>query len=379
MFKSLQQMPEDPTFKLLREFEADPNPDKVNLGIGLYFDGDGEPFVLDVVKKAVRELDLNNFNYLPIRGSKDFLELSGQFIFGESYDRERLAMQATAGGTQACRAFADLSMKVLHNHHAQLGVDTWVNYYALFKGMKIEEFKHCGEDGAVNYVGHLEAAKKAPEGSAFVVQGGLAHNPSGVNLSVDEMRELIEVLNEKKMILFMDMAYFGFGEGIEKDREHVRVCFDHLERFAVGISYSKNASLYEHRCGALFVKTVNKHATETHLQQSVRESISTPPGFGQEVMTNILRNYRVEWEAAVEGIREDIDGRREALVARLPEEFAGLRRTRGMFGLLPLTFEQVLRLRSEFGIYVLNNGRVNFAGLKEKDLDYIVKGVRAVM
>jgi aspartate/tyrosine/aromatic aminotransferase len=384
MFKSLPCVPEDPTFKLLKQFRDDPRKQKVNLGIGLYFDSAGDPFVFDTVKKAAQELDVSNFNYLPIGGDRRFLDLAAKWFFGDDYDKERMAMQATCGGTQACRCFADLAMEVLHNHVIQIATPTWVNYWALFGQMEIETFDHCvvDEDGClaakVNFDGYLKAAKEAPEGSAFLLQGGLAHNPTGVNLSIDQLGNLIDVLEEKKMIMYMDMAYFGLSEGAEKDREYVKYCFDNLERFAVGVSFSKNASLYEHRCGALFIKTVNGPCVESQLQKSIRETISMPPGFGQEIMTRVLGEHRGDWAQEVEKARLDIEGRRATLVERLPERFKCLADTRGMFGLLPLEKEQILRLRSEFGIYVLDNGRINFAGIQDKDVEYIVESIKAV-
>lgn len=378
MFKSLPCLAPDPTFKLFNEFKADPNPEKVNLGIGLYFDPEGKPVVLPTVKKAFSEVDVNDFNYQPIGGNRNFLEKSAELFFGKDYDKDRLAMQATCGGTQAARCFADLAIEVLHAPVVQIATPTWVNYYALFKNMEVQGFDHCTEDGGVNFEGYLAAAKNAPEGSAFLIQGGLAHNPSGVNLSLEQLKQLIDVLNTNGMLLFMDMAYFGLGEGIEKDREYVRACFDGLERFAMGVSFSKNASLYEHRCGALFVKTMNGKCVESQLQKSIRETISVPPGLGQEVMLNILTNHRAEWEADVEKMRLDIDARRKKLVEMLPEKFARVADTRGMFGLLPLALEQVKRLRSEFGIYLLDNGRINFAGVREQDMDYIARAIKSL-
>lgn len=378
MFKKLESLPKDPTFLLFDQFQADLREYKVNLGIGLYFDEVGNPVVFETVKKAARELDINNFNYLPIGGSREFLRLAGKCCFGESFDESKLAMQATCGGTQACRCFADLAMKVLHSQVITMALPTWVNYYALFKAMEIVTFEHCNQDGRVNVDGYLEAARRAPEGSAFLVQGGLAHNPAGTGLSLAEMNELIDILEEKKMILFMDAAYIGFGEGIEEDRAYIELCFKRLERFAVAVSFSKNASLYEHRCGALFVKTTNAAATETHIQRSIRETISVPPGFGQEVLTNVFKNYLGEWEAEVNSARASIDKRRNALLDLLPQEFGVLRETKGMFGLLPLNKDQVVKLREEKGIYLLENGRINFAGVREADIPYIAEGINEV-
>jgi len=378
MFENLDLLPLDPTFKLFNQFKADPTPRKVNLGIGLYFDSEGRPFVLPSVKKAFMEVDTSDFNYQPIGGNREFLERSAEFFFGTECGKEMLAMQATCGGTQAARCAADLMVNALEVPTIQIGMPAWVNYYALFGKLKISSFEHCDSEGKVNHQAHLKAAKEAPEGSAFLIQGGLAHNPTGVNLSLEQLESLIEIVNEKKLLLFMDMAYFGLGEGINQDREWLRTCFDQAENFAVGVSYSKNASLYEQRCGALFVKSKNAKAVESQMQKTIRETISVPPGLGQEIMLNILTNDRQKWELEVDEMRQDIDGRRAKLTSMLPEKFAGVADTRGMFGLLPLTEEQVRRLRAEFAIYLLDNGRINFAGVREKDLDYLAEGIRSV-
>jgi aspartate/tyrosine/aromatic aminotransferase len=379
MFKSLPTLPMDPTFALLDKYKADPREDKINLGIGLYSDREGNPFVFDVVKQALDQLDRNNFNYQPIGGNREFLELAAELFFGRDYDKERLAMQSTCGGTQACRCFADLAVRVLHSPKVQLGVPTWVNYYALFQGLEVETFEHLNSEGDINFQAHLEAAKRADEGSAFVLQGGLAHNPSGLNLSLEQLAELIDILEEKNMILFMDMAYFGLGEGLERDRKYIQMCFDRLERFAVGVSFSKNASLYEQRTGALFIKTVNISGVETQLQKSIRETISTPPGFGQELITTLLRDYRKQWLKELDNVRQDIDDRRSSLLDLLSDKCQKLRKTRGMFGLLPLNLEQVVRLREEFGIYLLENGRINFSGIREKDIPYIGESIQKIL
>ncbi len=184
MFKQLKELPADPTFELFFEYLDDKRDHKINLGIGLYFDRQGQPLVLPVIKEAFKELDLENFNYQPIGGNRQFLEHAAAFFFGENYDKDKLAMQSTCGGTQACRTFSDLAMKVLHNKTIQLALPSWVNYYALFQQMKIETFDHLKADQTFNFEGYLKAAKEAPKGSAFLIQGGLSHNPAGLNFSL---------------------------------------------------------------------------------------------------------------------------------------------------------------------------------------------------
>src|SRR5690606_16229523 len=154
--------------------------------------------------------------------------------------------------------------------------------------------------------------------------------------------------------------------------------FEEVENVACAISFSKNASLYEHRIGSLIVKTKKKAVVESQLRQLTRESISMAPGLGQEVMTMVLKKHFEQWKKEVDGVREDMEYRKNLLLKDLPESFQNVKECKGMFGLLPLTKEQVLRLRKEYSVYITDNARINFAGIKPKEVGYVAKAIKEV-
>ncbi len=392
MFESLEQLPVDPIFRLFAEYLSDKNPAKVNLGIGLYADGEGRPFVMPVVKKAFEEVDRDNFNYQPIGGNEEFLKLSAGLVFGELFDSERLAMQATCGGTQAVSIFSEMVLRAYGRRKFLVSVPTWGNYFAIFRDHEVITFEHLDEQGGVNFEAHKRAIEETENGSVLILQGALPHNPTGLNLSLDQIESLIPLINEKEILVFMDMAYLGLGEGLVADREYAKLCLKGLNNFALGLSFSKNASLYEQRTGAIFVKAEDEDTSlrrsvdsddstslrsrlQSQMQRIARETISMAPGIGQEMMINVLANHRVQWEKELEEMRMSIESRKLELIKGLPQSFESLKETRGMFGLLKLSKEQILRLKNESAIYVLENGRMNFSGIKVADIDYIARGI----
>ncbi|MEK7672732.1 MAG: aminotransferase class I/II-fold pyridoxal phosphate-dependent enzyme [Patescibacteria group bacterium] len=389
MFDRLENLPLDPIFQLVADYQADPNPKKVDLGIGLYADLEGKPFVFPVVRKVFQKIDINNFNYQPIGGNKDFLRLSAELLFGKDVDSENLALHTVCGGTQACSLFNGLLAKEGNKNvdgdgdnqserKILIATPTWPNHFAIFKSLPVVKFPHLDEAGEVNLFAHKEAVENAGNGSVLILHGGLTHNPTGRNLSLEQLKELIPLLREKSILVYLDFAYLGFGEGLEEDKKYAKLLFDELEDVALGLSFSKNASLYEHRTGVLIIKTKNKKSVESQLRQLTRESISMAPGAGQEVMTYILGEFYEEWEKEVNGVLKDIEYRKDLLLSKLGSEFDKLRECRGMFGLLPLTREQILRLKKESSVYIAESGRVNFAGLKPKDVDYIAEAIQKV-
>jgi aspartate/tyrosine/aromatic aminotransferase len=378
MFEHLHQIPLDPIFQLLADFNADPNPKKVNLGIGLYADHDGNPFVFPVVKQVFEKIDIHNFNYQPIGGHKDFLKLSGELLL-PGFDQQLLALHTVCGGTQALSLFKDLLKMTYPGSYIMIALPTWPNQLAIFKHFQLKTFDHLDSTGEVNVEGYRTVIQEANPGDVLVIHGGLTHNPTGKNLSLDQWRELIPLIREKQVYVYIDFAYLGFGEGIEKDRKYAQIFFDELDEVACGISFSKNASLYEHRIGILIMKTMHKKPLESQLQQLTREAISMAPGLGQEAMTYVLRDHSDQWVREVDMVRADMEARKKMLLDQLPEQFQSIRECKGMFGLLPLTKEQVMRLRREFAVYVTDIGRINFAGIKPKEVGYIAEAVKAVI
>jgi len=378
MFEHLPYHPLDPIFQLLAEYQVDPRPEKVNLGIGLYADHEGKPFVFPVVKEVFGKIDLHNFNYQPIGGNKDFLRLAGELVL-PGFDQKNLALHTTCGGTQACSLFKELLLAENPKSSILLGTPTWPNHLVIFKNLSIKKFDHLNAQGEANFEGYVQAIESAKSGDVLLLHGGLTHNPTGRNLSLEQLKKLIPILKRKKVFVFLDFAYLGFGEGIGEDRKYVQIFFDELDDVACGISFSKNASLYEHRIGVLIIKTNEKQAVESQLQQFTRESISMAPGLGQEVMTLVLRDHQKRWSQEVDDVRRDMDERKAMLLKELPDEFQSLKECRGMFGLLPLTSEQVQRLKNEYAVYVTENARINFAGILPGRVGYIASSIRQVL
>lgn len=377
MFEHLPYHPLDPIFQLLADFQADPRPEKVNLGIGLYADHEGKPFVFPVVQEVFSQIDLKNFNYQPIGGNREFLSLVKEFLFPKM-DAERLALHTVCGGTQACSLFRSLLWSADPTAKVILGMPTWPNHLMIFKDFMIKKIDHMKGD-EVNFEAYREALSTASAGDIFVLHGGLTHNPTGRNLSLQRLKELIPIIRERGVMVFLDFAYLGFGEGVEADKAYAQLLFDQLDDVACGISFSKNASLYEHRIGVLIVKTKKKRELESQLQQMTRESISMAPGLGQEAMTYILRDHYARWVKEVEDVRQDLLQRKDMLLKLLPESFQALRSTAGMFGLLPLNLEQVQRLRKDHAVYVSDAGRINFAGILPGKVGYVANAICSVL
>lgn len=380
MFEQFETLPLDPIFQLQAEFLKDKNPKKVNLGIGLYTDEDGKPVVLNTVKKAFLEVDTNDFNYQPISGNRTFLQLTAQLLFQNQ--AEIFARQATCGGTQAIRLFADLVLKeAKENNYSPtllIGIPTWENHFALFKDFKISKFNHLNNQVRACFNSYKDVLETASDHSVLLLHGGGTHNPTGQNLSLEDISSFSDIVNQKKIKVLVDSAYFGFGDTFENESKWLVHLANQFENFAVAFSYSKNASLYEHRTGALFIKTENLQAVETQLQQLMRESISMAPGLGQEIMTNILHNYSSEWQAEVDQVRTKLGQRRRLLASSLPANFSHVADSSGMFTLAPFSPKQIENIQQKFAIYFPLNGRVNLAGINQSNLDYIVEAFQKV-
>lgn len=374
-FAPLTTPPLDPLFKLYGEYLADSRPEKVNLGIGIYTDPRGRPFVFPSIQQAAKCQPTDNFNYDPIRGNADFLRLASELVLGD--DAMNTAAQQSVGGTHAVSLFGALARGAGYRHLA-IGTPTWGNHLALFGGYDIHEFDHLDASGEPDIAAYEAAIRTAPEGSVLLIHGGPTHNPTGKNIAASEIVRLAPEINARGIFVFIDAAYLGFGNGLNEDIAEIRAIFAAVDRIAIGVSFSKNASMYRHRLGALFMKTTDAEKVEALMQTLVRESISMPPGFGSSVMVDVLMNARDAWAAELDSARRDIDSRRTSLIAQLPATFHHLKNCRGLFGLIGLSREQIDRLRDEYAIYIPNSSRVNFGGMEVERIDYVADCIRRV-
>jgi aspartate aminotransferase len=378
VFEKLPRLPLDPIFKLQADYVKDTNPHKVNLGIGLYADENGNPVVLDTVKKAFSEVDINDFNYQPISGNPTFLNLASNLIFNRDLTGS-LALQSTCGGTQAIRMFADLCQREHSDSTILIGLPTWGNHLAICKNLKIVTFDHLNESGFSSLENYKSVLTSAPKNSILLLHSGKTHNPTGQNLSINQILSLTDLIESKNIKILVDAAYFGFGTAINTEVEWFNQIFINFSNIAIAFSFSKNASLYEHRTGFLAVKTSAKEIVQSQLQQLARESISMAPGLGQEIMINILSNKKTEWLQEVEQIRTILNERRQTFMNSLSSGFESLKSSQGMFGLLNFTPNQIQRLVDEYSIYISRNGRLNFAGLNSHNMDYVISGINKIL
>lgn len=375
--KNLPQIPTDPIFKLWEEFQKDPNPNKINLGIGIYQDDLGASYVMPSVQTAAKNIQTQNFDYVSMSGDMDFLENIGKKIFKEEVKISNIALQQTCGGTQAVEIWGKLMQKAGYSE-CIFPTPTWGNHFQLLSQFKHHKFNHLEKEDPCleNY---KEALEKAPQKSLFVLQGGLTHNPCGKNLSQEQLQEIIPLIKQKEISVLVDFAYIGFGDGFEKDTQWLQYISKELDHISVAISFSKNACLYRHRLGTLMVKTTEKKKVESHLQFFIRESISNPPAFGAELINEILNNNFDQWLEELENMRISIDQRRQKLIDPMPQSWQHLKETKGMFGLLPLSIKQIEILKKEKGIYLLDNGRINFSSLQESKIDYVAQSILSVI
>ncbi len=376
MLERLETLPTDPLFQLVKAFQQDPNPEKMNLGIGVYTTETGEPYVMPAVRLAASGLTSNNYNYTPLGGDPMFLRNAGKLVLGGEFDLDGFAMQAVCGGTHACAVFALLAARAGYKH-ILVAEPTWVNHRNIFSAFSQTIFSHLNMEGKVSLEDYRKAIETVSEPTILLIHGGLTHNPTGINFSLEQLRVLADVIRSRPIFVFIDFAYLGLGEGIEQDTEFVRLLMRELQDVAVGISFSKNATLYAHRTGALLVKTKQKERVESNLRQIVRSSISSAPVFGQRILNTIFEQHFSLWQQNIDEMRQSIDSRRKALISAAPE-LRLLDSTRGLFGLLPITAEQVNQLQTEYSVYLPKDGRINFSGIETRRITYLTEALHSL-
>lgn len=384
MLDKLKLLPPDSLFGITEEFNVDKRKEKIKLSVSVYQTEDGKPFVLDVIKKTIRDMNIENFNYLPIEGDKSFLDGSRKMIFGNETNTDGLVTQQINGGTHGISLFSDLLFRDGGAKNIIIGIPTWDNHLGIFKNHNIQKINHINQNMDVDFNAYKTAVDEADKESVLVIHGGKTHNPTGKNLSLGQVEELIETINNKKMILFVDFAYIGFGDGVDEDLEWLRFVYKKAERISIAVSFSKNATLYKHRTGVLFFKTESKKnakVIKSQLKNIVRESISNLSGFGSALLAQIFNDEKKtqKWKKEVDEMRKSINQRRELLVNALPKQFRHIENSRGMFGLLGLTKKQVLKLKTEHAFYIPLNSRITFAGLKIVEIGKIAEKIKKVL
>ena len=396
MFAHVDVYPGDPILSLVDTFKKDPRADKVNLGIGLYYDANGVIPLLPSVIKAETALaqHLEARPYLPMEGLAAFRSAIQNLLFGANHEAvvsKRIATVQTIGASGALRIGADFLKKYFPTSDLYVSDPTWDNHRAIFEaaGFQVKTYPYYdAHTGGVNFDAMLSTLKALPA-HAVVLLHPCCHNPTGVDLSVAQWQQVIEVVKAHKLIAFMDIAYQGFGDGIEEDAVAIRMMTDAGVTFFVSNSFSKNLSYYGERSGGLSVVCDNADDAERILGQlklTIRKNYSSPAYHVSTVTAAVMNEaeLRAMWESEVTEMRVRIKAMRQKLYDVLSEKVAGkdfsyLLNQRGMFSYTGLSAAQVDRLREEFAVYMVKSGRMCVAGLNLQNVEKVANSMAAVM
>ncbi|MFS2072552.1 amino acid aminotransferase [Pseudomonas sp. CT11-2] len=396
LFSAVEMAPRDPILGLNEAFNADTRTNKVNLGVGVYCDEQGRIPLLRAVVEAetIRAAQHVSRGYLPIDGIAAYDQAVQKLLFGNDSPliaAGRVITTQAVGGTGALKIGADFLKQLLPNAVVAISDPSWENHRALFEtaGFPVQNYRYY--DAAthdVNRAGLLEDLNALPSGS-IVVLHACCHNPTGVDLSPADWKNVLDVVKAKGHVPFLDMAYQGFGDGIDEDAAAVRLFAESNLTFFVSSSFSKSFSLYGERVGALSIVSESKEESARVLSQVkrvIRTNYSNPPTHGASIVAAVLNSpvLRAQWEEELAEMRLRIRGMRTQMVDLLAKnapqrDFSFVGRQRGMFSYSGLTVEQVTRLRTEFGIYALDTGRICVAALNQSNIDAVTKAIVQVI
>jgi aromatic-amino-acid transaminase len=384
LFDRLEEQKSDSLLQLIALCEADPRPDKIDVGVGVYRDSAGGTPILRAVKKAERRLwDRQETKaYLGSQGDSGFTDLIRSIVFGEAGAAdERIVGLQTPGGCGALRLGADLVTKANPDARIHVGQPTWPNHGPLIECAGVEIVPHPYYDPAsrrILFDEMMAALEKARAGDLLLLHG-CCHNPTGADLSAGQWAEVAELVARRGLIPFIDLAYQGLGHGLEPDAAGARLVVGKAEQALVAQSCDKNFGVYRERVGNLFVKAASAKAAQVvygNLLQLSRTMWSMPPDHGAAIVHMVLEDpeLRAEWHCELLEMCARIRSLRARLAA-YDERLAFIDRQNGMFSMLPLSQAQVLELRSEKGIYLANSGRFNVVGLSDENVDIFAAAV----
>ncbi|MCU0964567.1 MAG: aspartate/tyrosine/aromatic aminotransferase [Burkholderiaceae bacterium] len=396
LFSTVELAPRDPILGMTEAFNADPNPAKVNLGVGVYFDEQGKLPILQCVLAAEKQMAEapKPRGYLPIDGIAAYDRSVQELVFGADSTAlrdGRIATVQTLGGTGGLKVGADFLKRLNPQSKVLISDPSWENHRALFlqAGFEVESYPYYdAASRGIRFDAMLAALDKAVPGTVVVLHA-CCHNPSGYDLDPAQWARVVQVLQARGLVPFLDMAYQGFGDGIVEDGAAVQRFLRSGMDFLVATSFSKSFSLYGERVGALSVVCESKDEAArvlSRLKVLIRGNYSNPPTHGAQVVSMVLTtpSLRQLWEEELAGMRMRIKRMREALVQRLAEagvkqDMGFILRQKGMFSYSGLDAAQMQRLRSEFGVYGIDSGRICVAALNERNLGPVAAAIAKVI
>ena len=396
LLSAVEMAPRDPILGVSEAFHADPNPNKVNLGVGVYYDDNGKVPLLECVRRAEHAVTERSAPhvYLPIDGIAAYDRAVQNLVFGadsEILRGGRVVTVQALGGTGALKIGADFLRRFAPAAQVWISDPSWENHRALFEnaGFNVNVYRYYdAATRGLDFAGMVGALDRVPPG-AIVVLHACCHNPTGVDPSPEQWGRILEVVRSRGHVPFLDIAYQGFGESVDADGSVVRRFAATPGPLFVASSFSKSFSLYGERVGALSIVAADRDEAARVLSQVkrlIRGNYSSPPTFGGQIVATILDSPELSslWEKELGTMRERIQAIRRALVDRLTRhtsraDFRFVLEQRGMFSYSGLTREQVGRLRSEFAVYAIDSGRICVAALNKRNIDYVADAIGTVI
>ncbi|HMP73386.1 MAG TPA: amino acid aminotransferase [Kiritimatiellia bacterium] len=396
MFEAVVPAPPDSILGLTEAFNRDSSPEKINLGVGVYKDEEGRTPILAVVKEAEKRVlaKAATKSYMPIGGSPGYRKAVQELLFGADHPllaAGRVRTLHTPGGTGGLRVGADVLRKVQPKAKVWVSNPTWANHKGIFlaAGFTVEEYAYYdAASKGLDFTNMIEALRMVPAGDVVLLHV-CCHNPSGVDLTLDQWREVAEVAGGQGWLPFLDFAYQGFGGGLEADREGLLEMVKVCKECIVASSFSKNFGLYQDRTGAVTFVAGTAEAAEavgSQAEAAARVNYSNPPAHGGLIVEEILGDAGLAkaWREELDGMRDRIAMVRSQLVDALTSrgvsgDLSFLGAQRGMFSFSGLTDEQVVKLRDTYSIYIVKGGRINVAGITPRNVDRLADAMADVM
>lgn len=390
MFETLSEIPADPIMAIMEQFRNDTRDNKIDLGPGVFKNDQGNTTVMKAVKMAEASLIENQKtkSYVSVRGNSPFLEKLRLLALGDvDAKSDNIASMQTSGGTGALSLAAMLIKASSPQSKILVGTPTWANHKAIFEGagLELKTHRYYDEKSKQVDIDAITSAIQSANAGDVILLHACCHNPTGANLTLDQWRSITELCNQQGVIPFVDMAYQGFGLGLEEDRLGVSHVIRNTDKAIVAVSCSKNFGLYRERVGGLFVfdeKKQHVKPIQDTLLSFARRTYSMPAGHGAEIVNIILGNetYKSIWQEELEEMRNRVQQTRRDIVKAMNNnpDYLFLQEQLGMFSLLPLTPEQVTVLKNDHAIYMPASARINIAGLKPQEIEIFAHAINSL-
>lgn len=395
-FSEVSLAPADPILGLTEAFQADKNPNKINLGVGVYQDGKGKVPVLSVVREAEQRWyeKEDSKAYLPIDGLASYRQEVQALLFGRDSALVREGRVVTAqalGGTGALKLGADFLKRFLPRSDLYISQPSWENHRALFEaaGFNVKEYAYYSPKTHGLDFPAMRASLEQLPAQTIVLLHACCHNPTGVDPTPEQWREIVEVCKARSLVPFVDFAYQGFGDGIYEDAVAVRAFSEAGVPFLIASSFSKSFSLYRERVGAVCFVTADADEAKrvtSQLKRVVRTNYSNPSSHGGQIVAMVLADaeLRTRWEAELAEMRQRIQRMRTLFVQRLADrgikrDFSFIAKQKGMFSYSGIELDAVRRLRSDFGLYMVDSGRICVAAMNENNIERITDAIAQVL